>query len=156
NANTNVFRNFLGDHQFKFGVRFERLGNDVDDGRRQPTISLNWNRSRSTLDGRNIRGSYGYYTGTKKKVSFGKVHSNNWSFWAQDSWTIKRNFTLNAGVRTENEHVPSYVDGLPGIEFGFRDKIAPRVGFAYDLTGNGSWKAYGSYGKYFDITKLEL
>ncbi len=156
NANTSLFKNWLGDHQFKFGVRFERLGNDVDDGRRQPTISLNWNRTRSTLDGRNVRGAYGYYTVTRNVVSFGNVHSNNWSFWAQDSWTIKHDFTLNAGVRTENEHVPSYVQGLPGIEFGFRDKIAPRIGFAYDVTGNGLWKVYGSYGRYFDITKLEM
>src|SRR5262245_14878673 len=153
NANTVWFLNWLGAHQFKFGARFERLGNDVDSGNRQPTIGLNWNRSRAALDGRNVRGAYGYYTVTKNTVTLGNVHSNNWSFWAQDSWTIKQNFTLNAGVRTENEHVPSYVKDLPGIEFGFRDKIAPRIGFAYDLLGNGNWKVYGSYGKYFDITK---
>ncbi|MBI4475232.1 MAG: hypothetical protein HY646_21395, partial [Acidobacteria bacterium] len=156
NANTVLFKNWMGAHEFKFGVRFERLGNDVDAGNRHPTIALNWNRSRSTLDGRNVRGRYGYYTVSRSVVTVGNVHSNNWSFWAQDSWTIKRDFTLNAGVRTENEHVPSYVDGLPGIDFGFRDKIAPRIGFAYDVGGAGDWKIYGSYGKYFDITKLEM
>src|SRR5262249_33923242 len=55
-----AFKNWLGSHQFKFGARFERLGNDVDSGNRQPTIALNWNRTRSTLDGRNVRGAYGY------------------------------------------------------------------------------------------------
>jgi hypothetical protein len=34
--------------------------------------------------------------------------------------------------------------------------MAPRIGFAYDIKGDSRWKAYGSYGKYFDITKLEM
>ena len=42
------------------------------------------------------------------------------------------------------------------IKFGFGDKIAPRLGFAYDIKGDGKWKAYGSLGDYYDITKLEL
>ena len=82
--------------------------------------------------------------------------SNNWGFWVQDSWTIRRNFTMNAGIRTENENTPSYRDEFPGIEFGYGEKLAPRVGFAYDIKGDSKWKAYGSFGKYFDITKLEM
>jgi hypothetical protein len=156
NANTSWFTSFLGDHQFKFGVRLEQLGNSVDSGARQPTISINWNSSYSALDGRTVRGTYGYYTVSKGVVTVGDVSSTNWSFWAQDSWTIKRNFTLNAGVRTENENVPSYQEQYPGIKFGFADKIAPRLGFAYDIKGDSRWKAFGSYGKYFDITKLEM
>ena len=42
------------------------------------------------------------------------------------------------------------------IKFDFKDKIAPRLGFAYDIKGDGKWKAFGSYGWYYDITKLEL
>ena len=30
------------------------------------------------------------------------------------------------------------------MKFGWGDKIAPRVGFAYDLKGDGKMKAYGS------------
>lgn len=155
NANTSLFRDWKGQHMFKFGVRFERLGNDVNRGNQQPTISFNWNTSRATLDGRSVRGRYGYYSITRSYTQ-GTVASNNWSFWVQDSWTIKNKLTVNAGVRTENEHVPSFTADAPGIEFGFRDKIAPRLGFAYDINGDSRWKAYGSYGKYFDITKLEM
>ena len=83
----------------------------------------------------------------------------------QDAWTINNKLTINAGVRTERERVPYYapgqvVDGvtLPefGIEFGFADKVAPRVGFAYDINGDGRWKAFGSWGVFYDIFKLEL
>jgi outer membrane receptor protein involved in Fe transport len=155
NANNTWYKTAKGDHIVKVGVRFERLGNDVISGNQKPTISLNWNLARTTLDGRVVRGKYGYYTIARSYTS-GTVASNNWSFWAQDSWTVGARLTVNAGVRTENEHVPSYRPEDPGIEFRFRDKIAPRLGFAYDIFGNSAWKAYGSFGKYFDITKLEM
>jgi carboxypeptidase family protein len=155
NANNTWYRSAKGEHTVKVGVRFERLGNDVNSGSQKPTITLQWNQARTTLDGRVVRGKYGYYT-ISRAYTAGTVSSNNWSFWAQDSWTVGARLTINAGVRTENEHVPSYRAEDPGIEFGFRDKIAPRIGFAYDLFGDSKWKTYGSFGKYYDITKLEM
>ena len=52
--------------------------------------------------------------------------------------------------------MPSYRAGEPGLEFGLAEKFAPRVGFAYDVTGDGRWKAYGSWGVFYDIFKLEM
>ena len=145
-----------GEHQFKFGTQYERLQNKVDAGAQEPIITLFWNQTYGALDGRSVTGRYGYYQVSKGVVTDGDVSSNNFSFWLQDSWTIHRNFTLNAGVRAEKESVPSYRDEFPGIEFGYGDKIAPRLGFAWDIFGDSKWKGYGSYGKYFDITKLEM
>ena len=34
--------------------------------------------------------------------------------------------------------------------------MAPRAGFAYDINGDGRWKAFGSWGVFYDIFKLEL
>jgi hypothetical protein len=36
-----------------------------------------------------------------------------------------------------------------GFEFGYGDKIAPRIGATYDLLGNGKVKLYGDWGRYF-------
>ncbi len=41
-------------------------------------------------------------------------------------------------------------------EFTFGDKLAPRVGFAWDVTGDGKNKVYGNWGIFYDILKLEL
>ena len=41
--------------------------------------------------------------------------------------------TINAGVRTERELIPSYAPENPDLTFRFGDKIAPRVGFAWDI-----------------------
>jgi hypothetical protein len=156
NTNLTWYKQAAGEHQFKGGFRFERLQNKVNAGAQEPTITLFWNNSRDTLDGRSVRGQYGYYQVSKGVVTNGDVASNNWSVWLQDSWTVKSNLTLNAGVRAENEHVPSFRGEFPGIDFSMGDKIAPRIGFAYDVLGDSKWKAYGSYGRYFDITKLEM
>ena len=42
------------------------------------------------------------------------------------------------------------------IEFGWGEKLAPRLGFTYDPFSDGRTKIYGSWGKYFDVMKYEL
>ena len=42
------------------------------------------------------------------------------------------------------------------IRFGFGDKLAPRLGASYDVRGDGRFKVFGSWGRYFDWTKYEL
>ena len=161
NANTTWFKSMKGQHTIKTGMRFERFGNDVLDGSAKPNITLFWGQSYTNPDtGQSVTGKYGYYT-LNQIGTQGKVTSNNYSFWLQDGWEMTSRLTINAGVRTENEHIPSYKDPTQfpdalSITFGFKDKIAPRLGFAYDVNGDGKWKTYGSYGWFYDITKLEL
>ena len=154
-ADATIYANFAGRHAFKTGVQFERIRNDVFSAEQQPHITFNWDASRPTLDGRNVRGTYGYYS-WRQFGTIGDVHVNNLGFFFQDDWSVTDRLTLNLGIRTEKEDVPSYVEGLEGIKFSFGDKFAPRAGFAYDVKGDGKWKAYGSYGMFYDIMKLEL
>ena len=161
NANATFFASMKGQHTFKTGMRFERFGNDVLNGNAKPRVTVFWGQSYTNPD-TNVTssGKYGYYT-LNQTGTIGKVFSNNYSFWVQDSWDVTSRLTINAGVRTENEHVPSFKDQKQfpdalSITFGFKDKIAPRLGFAYDVKGDGKWKTYGSYGWFYDITKLEL
>ena len=42
------------------------------------------------------------------------------------------------------------------FDFGFGDKLAPRLGAAYDVCGDGRMKVFGSWGRYYDWTKYEL
>jgi hypothetical protein len=76
----------------------------------------------------------------------------------QDTWTVGSRLTLNLGVRTERETIPSFRTDIKetAFEFGFGKKIAPRLGATYDVLGNGKLKAFGSWGRYFDWVKYEL
>jgi hypothetical protein len=88
----------------------------------------------------------------------GKVGNWNHTFYGQDAWTVGKYLTLNIGLRLDKENLPSYnsLPGFQGISFGWGQKIAPRLGAAYDLLHNGKVKIYGSFGYFYDIMKFNL
>jgi Carboxypeptidase regulatory-like domain/TonB-dependent Receptor Plug Domain len=171
-----------GDHQIKGGVQFDRRENDVFLGELGHRATFRWGSS-LTVGGVPRRGPFGYYSVRSavdtrvdpgryggaaeadrlRKFGFvttGNIHSNLVGLFIQDAWSVNSKLTVNAGLRTEKEEVPIYGE-VPGIvatpiEFGFGKKLAPRLGFAYDVTGDGRNKVYGSWGIFYDIFKLEL
>jgi hypothetical protein len=54
--------------------------------------------------------------------------------------------------------VPSFRRDIKefAFEFGWGEKVAPRLGASYDLFGNGKVKLYGSWGMFYDWVKYEL
>jgi hypothetical protein len=151
-----------GEHVFKAGVQADWTTNDSDKGQKRNAVALFWNRA---LLGK--RGPYGYYRVTTNSVDprrgtifVGKAEGSTAGLFIQDAWTAGRRLTVNAGLRTERETVPRYAkpggNASPIIEFGFRQKLAPRLGAAYDLRGDGRWKLYGSWGIFYDIFKYSL
>jgi hypothetical protein len=166
-ADTTYYANFAGQHTFKGGIQFDRISNDVLDAEQSNLIRIQWNRTLEVAPGVFDRGTYGYYqvrsNGVNPDLGFvveGKVSNTNVGLFIQDSWTINDRLTLNLGVRTENERVPSYTtaEGATdvAIKWGFGDKLAPRLGFAWDVAGNGRTKVFGNWGVYYDVFKLTL
>jgi hypothetical protein len=157
NANFDITRylNWKGTHTLKAGVQFEHQTNHVLSGAQASTVALNWGASYSTVDGRVATGKYGYYQ-VSRLFTQGDVNANIVGLFVQDAWTLNNRVTLNLGLRTENEDVPSYRPENLSIHFGFPDKIAPRAGFAWDVKGDSKWKVYGSYGIFYDILKLTI
>ena len=155
NADMTVFKDWKGQHAIKFGTQIERLGNQVNTGAQFPNVTLQWNSSRSTLDQRNVRGTYGYYS-IVRSYTIGDVTANNFGVFVQDQWTPNSRLTVNYGVRAERTFIPSFTPGFVDLTFGWSKQIAPRVGFAYDIHGDGRLKAYGSWGVFYDTPKLEM
>ena len=63
------------------------------------------------------------------------------------------------GVRFDKEYLPaSTTAGLTSnpINFGWGDKVAPRIGVAWDVFRDGRLKLFGDYGKFYDIMKLNV
>jgi len=163
-ADTTIYANFGGTHAFKGGFQMDYIAQDILSGNQGNVINLRWGQRQSATS---PTGAFGYYQVTSNGVfpdlgfiTQGKVGNTNVGLFFQDAWTINNKFTLNLGLRTENESVPSYSNDPslpdPAHEFTFGDKLAPRVGFAWDLTGDGKNKVYGNWGIFYDILKLEL
>jgi hypothetical protein len=107
------------------------------------------------------------------------------SAFAQDDWKVRRNLTLNIGIRWEydaplteiRDQVATFHPGqqstvFPDAPVGMvypgdtgvtrstykRDlnNFAPRFGFAWDPSGSGKWSLRGGYGLFFDAPVSEL
>jgi hypothetical protein len=72
----------------------------------------------------------------------------------QDDWRVMPRLTLNLGLRWDHEGLPAPVlpnPALPQSTVFPSDKkdFGPRVGFAWDVTGQGTTVVRGGYGVYF-------
>lgn len=161
-ADATYYANWGGQHTFKGGVQIDRLNNTVNEGETGNRVLLFWDRAF-----RGQRGPFGYYrvrsNGVDPQRGFltvGDVSNTNVGLFIQDAWTIKERLTLNLGLRTETEKVPSYTTeggvAADAIDWGFADKLAPRIGVAWDVAGDGKMKVYGNWGIFYDTFKLEL
>jgi hypothetical protein len=141
----------FGSHNLDVGWGIQKNVNNVDLGYPGGAYEfIYWGSSfTSNLTHQVGTGTYGYYEvdDFRTKGTTGAVLGN---VYIQDKWTIKR-LTVNAGVRFEKETIPSFHREVKdvGFEFGYGDKIAPRIGATYDLLGNGKVKLYGDWGRYF-------
>jgi hypothetical protein len=155
NADFTRYTNWHGQHTVKAGVQFEHIENSVLSGAQAETVDLFWNADYVANSGQRFRGKYGHYNVTRLYTA-GDITADSLGLFVQDAWSVHNRLTLNLGVRTEREDIPSYREDNPGISFGFGQKIAPRAGFAWDVNGNSSLKAYGSWGIFYDQMKLTL
>jgi Carboxypeptidase regulatory-like domain/TonB dependent receptor len=183
----------IGSHTFKFGgdVAFVRIP--------EARFDLNFGGLYNFGDfaaGRLIAGlpgnapaftsvqSYGLGLPSTFVQGFGnpisKINNKPLAFFAQDSWKIRKNLTINYGIRYDVEFTDTiapvpFRDPLTGINFSANDfltaqdavgvqqgiprdtnNFAPRFGFAWDVMGDGKTKVSGSLGYYYDHPLLAI
>ncbi len=163
NIDANYYVSLGGEHAWKAGIQLIRDTEDYFYAGVCPHVNLYWDDIYDNpILPETVEGDYGYYyirSGWNSPYGYlWDIHRDSWALYLQDSWTINRKLTINAGVRTESEYIPSFnptVDIKP-IEFGFDEKLAPRVGVVYDVFGDSSLKVFGSFGIYYDVMKLYM
>jgi hypothetical protein len=150
--------NGLGRHEIKGGVQYNGIANQVNNLTRSQIV-FRYGQTIASYSGRSGLVSSPTAVGAGLLRQFyeaGDVSSSNIGLYFQDKWQPTNRLTLNLGIRTEREDVPSFAEGLQGIQFDWQDKIAPRLGAAYDLTGDGKTKVSAFYGWFYDRFKYEL
>jgi hypothetical protein len=91
----------------------------------------------------------------------------NFSFYLRDSWQIRPNLTLNAGIRYEEQRL-RYADFLRGTQDALTGEMlgtnamvmngmwAPRVGLLYDWTKEGRSKVYAHWGRFYESIPMNI
>ena len=165
----------LGTHNFKFGYQLNRLSNKIFQGYNVPYVQIfvgnvayapqttvgvgNCSTIQHDYGTPGCQGQYGYVT-VYDFGTGGSAISYNHGLFAQDSWTVGHGLTLDLGIRFDKEYLPGEGTGtgVPAkpIDFNWTDKVAPRLGAAWDVFRDGKMKVFGDYGVFYDIMKLNL
>jgi hypothetical protein len=149
-------------HTLKFGYLLNRLGNRVQSDFTNGRFQVYWGEGFSRGSINNQRGALGYYIWQDGVRLNNGVTGRNQGLYFTDSWRVNKRVTLNLGVRLENEFLPPYTPEFNGkkianpVSFDWFSKVAPRLGGAWDINGDGKWKLSGSFGLYYDVMKYEL
>jgi hypothetical protein len=160
-----------GTHNIKVGYQLNHLTNVIDQNGNVPQAFLVVGRGHdhgvytntgtgdcATLvaEWGTCTGLYGYAIVQDFSTILTKPASDyNHALFAQDSWNVGRGLTLNLGFRIEKEYLPAPAGyTIKSINFDWKDKMEPRLGAAWDPTGHGKMKFFGSYGVTNDVMKL--
>ena len=79
--------------------------------------------------------------------------SNDLGFYAQDSWKVSPSFTVNLGLRYDQEDVKDYTGATA---FKTKNEWQPRIGLIWDPKANGQMKVYAFYGRFYYSIPTDL
>ena len=148
---------FLGRHDLKLGLEYERQQADVvrrQSGGQQVDVSPN------PLDPSRPIYQHRYWTtpdatlanAPLSQLTASPEHKNTTIF-LQDGWAVRSNLTLNLGVRWDRQEI---IDAAGTRQIDLADDYAPRLGFVWDPTSDNRSKVFGSYGRYYEQLPMDL
>jgi hypothetical protein len=148
-ADADLYFNLFGEHHVRVGYDKEKnslLSVSQRPGPFQGSYGYHQASADDPLvDGGNLAVGE-HYIETNIYISGGSFSGENEAYYIQDEWDVNDRLTLNLGVRLDK----FLLNNLVGQELtNFDSEIGPRLGFAYDPTGDGRSRLYGFWGRYY-------
>jgi hypothetical protein len=169
-----------GSHTFKWGGEFRRaLIASFNDVNGRGLINFNASSDPDPVKRRraNLADFLAGFANTGTILRGGTrrdTYTNSFGLFVQDDWKLSSKLTLNLGLRYEYlgrlqeqaRRLSNFIPGkgllrlgdpgLPSLYNRDGNNFAPRIGFAYDLTGKGKTVVRGAWGVYYDTPSQDF
>lgn len=141
----------LGSHLLRFGLDHEKMNSESSviypgDGRSYSIQGLGAGAVLS--NGATVPAGAVAIVDARYYITGAPVSTKAQAFYLEDNWNVTENLLLNLGVRFDN-FKNTLASGATFAEAGFGDMISPRLGFSWDMNGDGSTKLFGNAGRYY-------
>ncbi len=140
----------LGDHLLRFGMDREEMTTDRTTHYPGPTgmrYTVFGATPGAELDnGATVPAGVNAIVMGRRRIDGGVFETTANAYYLEDVWNVTPNFVLNLGVRVDNFDNKT----AAGNSFIKIDKlVSPRLGFSWDMKGDGSTKLFGNLGRYY-------
>ncbi len=141
----------LGDHLLRFG--FDREVMDSDSSVVYPGDGVSYQVQAATPggvlpNGATVPTGVEAIVDARHYITGAPVSTEAEAVYIEDNWNITPNLLLNIGVRGDKFH-NTLASGATFAKADFSDMISPRLGFSWDVKGDGTTKVFGNAGRYY-------
>ncbi len=141
----------LGDHLLRFGADREIM--DSDSSRVYPGDGVAYDAQAATPggvlpNGAVIPAGVNAIIDARHYVTGAPVSTEAQALYIEDNWSVTPNLLLSLGLRADKFH-NTLASGATFAKADFSDMISPRLGFSWDMKGDGSMKLFGNAGRYY-------
>ena len=144
----------LGDHLLRFGLDQEVM--DSTSSRVYPGDGVSYTAigiaadedDRDLPNGASVPAGVTAYIDARRYITGAPVTTEAQAVYIEDTWNVTPNLLLNLGLRADKFH-NKLASGATFAKADFGDMISPRLGFSWDMKGDGTTKIFGNAGRYY-------
>ncbi|WP_344760371.1 TonB-dependent receptor [Luteimonas lutimaris] len=143
----------LGDHLLRFGADQQVMDSNSSrvypgDGVSYRLTGISDDTNRQLPNGANVPAGVNAYVDARRYITGAPVSTKAQAVYIEDNWNVTPNLLLNIGVRGD-KFENTLASGATFAKADFGDMVSPRVGFSWDMKGDGSTKLFGNAGRYY-------
>ncbi len=141
----------LGSHLLRFGADQEVM--DSSSSVRYPGDGMSYQAQAATPGGELPNGAFvpvgvTAIVDARRYITGAPVSTKAQALYVEDNWNLTPNLLLNLGARVDKFH-NTLASGATFAEADFSDMFSPRLGFSWDMRGDGTTKLFGNAGRYY-------